>query len=349
MTYEAVLSDYLSRLPDDIDKREGSIAYDAGAPICAEIAKLYSDLSYAQESSMPDTAESEWLDRLVVDRGLSRRPATSAVITATMSGAGVPTGSRFTVGAIAYYVTSVKNGVYYLTCETVGTAGNISSGSLVPVDSITGLTSATITGISVEAEDEETDESLRQRYYESVNAYPFGGNVTQYKDYVNDIDGVGACKVIPAWNGGGTVKIIIASGTYGAPSDDVVTSVKETLDPDDNGDGMGVAPIGHHVTVVGAQLDSVDIGVTATYATGWTASSAQTSAEDAIKAYFEELAQTWGGDSDTITVKRVQIEARLIELAAFDDISSITLAGVEGNYTVKGSEYIPAVGTVTLS
>lgn len=347
MTFEKILSDALDRVTDDVDKREGSIIYDALAPACMEIAKLYSDLRYAEEQSFADSAGSEWLERLCADRGLYRRQATNAVITAKMTGADVAIGTRFSCGSAAYTVTEKHGDKYYLTCETAGTAGNIASGTLIPITTVTGLESAEIVGLDFEAEDDEADESLRERYYESVYAYPFGGNVTQYKDLVNQMDGVGGCKVIPAWNGGGTVKVIIASGTYGVPSADVVSFVKEQLDPDDNGDGMGIAPIGHQVTVEGVQPDTVNVEITAAYSTGWSAENAQASAEAAIKEYFDELAEKW---ENTVaqSVKRVRIEARLIELDAFDDISSVKLNGAESNYTVDSSAKIPMLGTVTL-
>ena len=41
MTYEAILEDALSRVPSDVDKREGSIIYDTLAPVCYKLAECY--------------------------------------------------------------------------------------------------------------------------------------------------------------------------------------------------------------------------------------------------------------------------------------------------------------------
>lgn len=40
-TYENILQEMLNRVPDDIDKREGSVIYDALAPTAYSIADLY--------------------------------------------------------------------------------------------------------------------------------------------------------------------------------------------------------------------------------------------------------------------------------------------------------------------
>ena len=40
-TFEYLMESMLSRVPDSLDKREGSIIYDALAPAAAELAQMY--------------------------------------------------------------------------------------------------------------------------------------------------------------------------------------------------------------------------------------------------------------------------------------------------------------------
>ena len=40
--------------------------------------------------------------------------------------------------------------------------------------------------------------------FDSMDAQSFGGNVADYKERVNAMNGVGGVKVYPVWNGGGT-------------------------------------------------------------------------------------------------------------------------------------------------
>lgn len=95
-------------------------------------------------------------------------------------------------------------------------------------------------------------ERFRRRYFDSLNSQAFGGNIADYREKVNGISGVGGVKVYPAWNGGGTVKLVIIGSDYGVPSDELIRAVKDTIDPEvDAGKGYGLAPIGHVVTVEG--------------------------------------------------------------------------------------------------
>lgn len=352
ITYEDILSRCLAAVPSDVDKREGSLIYDALAAGCLEIYNLYSDMSYAFEQSFPDTAESDYLDMLAADRGITRREATSAVINVSFTGAEVPLGARFSIEGNTYFVSGVNSSktVYQLTCEQIGTEGNYASGTVLPIDDVSGLESASIIGISIAGEDEETDESLRDRYAASVDAYTYGGNVSDYQETVDEMPGVGACKVIPAWQGGGTVLLIIASGDYNAASDDVVTAVKNALDPDDNGDGLGLAPIGHHVTVQSVTIEPVNFTVTCTYKAGYTADGEKAAITSAISDYLAELAGTWeSSGKSALIVRRAQIESRVLDVIGIEDVTAVTINGAEKNYTLASYENIPAAGTVTVS
>lgn len=352
ITYEDILARCLSAVPSDVDKREGSMIYDALAAGCLEIYNLYNDMNYAFEQSFPDTAESEYLDMLAADRGITRRGATAAVINVSFTGVDVPIGTRFSIDGNTYFVSSVNSDktVYQLTCEQLGSEGNHASGSVLPIDDISGLKSASIIEISAAGEDEETDQSLRDRYSASVAAYTYGGNVSDYQETVDTMSGVGACKVVPAWQGGGTVLLILASGDYGAVSDDVLTSVKTALDPDDNGDGYGIAPIGHHVTVQSVTIEPVNFTVACTYKAGYTADGEKAAITSAISDYLAELAGTWeSADKSALVVRRAQIESRVLGVIGIEDVTSVLINDAEKNYTLTSYKTIPGVGTVTVS
>ena len=74
----------------------------------------------------------------------------------------------------------------------------------------------------------------------------FGGNIADYKNKVELLPGVGAVKVFPVWNGGGTVKIVLVDSEWSVPSSELVEEVQEAIDPvGTQGTGVGLAPIGH--------------------------------------------------------------------------------------------------------
>ena len=90
-----------------------------------------------------------------------------------------------------------------LQCESTGEQGNIPFGDLIPINYIDGLETAKITEVLIPGEDEESVEDLRKRYFNSFDQQAFGGNIADYQQKTNALDGVGACKVYPVWNGGG--------------------------------------------------------------------------------------------------------------------------------------------------
>ena len=67
------------RVSDDLDKREGSIIYDALAPAAWEMASIYRLLFSAYDEAFISTATGVSLDRRVEEMGITRRDATKAV------------------------------------------------------------------------------------------------------------------------------------------------------------------------------------------------------------------------------------------------------------------------------
>ena len=62
MTYESILQKMLNMVSDDVDKREGSIIYDALAPAAYFLADQFFQLDNFVDLLLPDTALGEYLD-----------------------------------------------------------------------------------------------------------------------------------------------------------------------------------------------------------------------------------------------------------------------------------------------
>lgn len=258
----------------------------------------------------------------------------------------VPIGSRFSLEDLNYIVTEKINDLEYkLKCETVGIEANQHIGKLIPVDYINNLETAEITEILIPGEDAEETEHLRKRYFDSLDSQAFGGNITDYKEQVNAIQGIGGVKVFPVWNGGGTVKLVILNSEFKKPSDDLVNLVQTTIDPAQNQEmGVGIAPIGHTVTVEGVEETTVGIITTITYQTGWTWADIKVYVEDAVDKYLLELNQTWA-DNDNLTVRISQIETRLLSITGILDIANTSINGVQENLIVPKNN-IPIRGVI---
>lgn len=354
-TFDAIMGQMLDRVSDDLDKREGSIIWDALAPAAAELAQLYIELDTNINLSYADTATGDRLERRTMEFGISREAATKARRKGVFyaSGGGlvdVPVGSRFSGGGLNYVVLEkLSTGTFVMECETAGAEGNAYFGTLLPIDYIAGLASAQLADVIVPGEDVEADEALRARYIAALSQQPFGGNVADYKQKIGAIDGVGGVKIFPAWQGGGTVKATIIGSDYNPPSALLVGEVQTLIDPEVNaGEGLGLAPIGHQVTVAGVTSIDIDVETTLQLASEVTVGQVQPEIEETVAAYLLTLRQSWAGDSAALVVRVSQIEARILSVSGVTDISGTLLNGSASNVTLT-SEQIPAMGTVTLN
>ena len=342
-TYEYILNSMLDGVPAGIDKREGSVIYDAVAPAALQIRELYMNLEAVMRETFADTASREYLILRCAERGITPYAATEAEIRGVFD-TKIKDGERFTAGGVNFYVKEAIDGEnnYRLICETAGSKGNLSSGELIPLKTVNGLTRAYIDGIIVAGRDEEDTESLRSRYFLSFENMAFGGNIADYINRVKALDGVGAVKVKRAWNGGGTVKLIILGADFTVPSEEVTASVQQAVDPT-GGDGLGIAPIDHAVTVQAAQGLTVNIAADITYADGWSYEECKSLIETAADGYFKALAAKWS-DSDRLTVRISYIESRLLDIEGIVDIENTKLNGNAANLTVTGDK-VPVRGT----
>ena len=339
-TFENIIGSVLDRVPKTQDTREGSVIYDAVAPVCAELAQAYIFLDFLLDMSFADTAKGEYLERRTEEHGVTREGATYAVV----RGEFVPElnliGKRFNCGRFNYTVTGHNE----LTCETLGSEPNSVTGTLIPIEPIDDLVSAELVEVLKVGEDAEDDESLYQRFEESLRGKAYGGNEADYKTKTNAIEGVGGTKVTRAWNGGGTVKLTIIASDYSAPTQYLIDTVQATIDPTKDGQGVGIAPVGHVVTVEGVVGKPINIETTFTFADGWNWNSAKNYVFEAIDSYFKEIAKGWKS-TDTNMVRVSQLEARILNAGCVLDITNTKINGGTANIQLGFNE-IPVRGTV---
>lgn len=353
-TFEAIMERCMDRVATSVDKREGAIVYDAVAQAAAELAILYIELEYNRNRGFPDTAAGQDLTDKCKEGRIFREAATCAIRKGYFEGANgagydPPIGSRFSGGGINFAVIrSIGSGQCQLQAETAGAVGNGYIGTLYPIDSMEGLTAARLADILIPGEDEEDDETLRRRYLESLRSWAFGGNMADYRQKVLSMQGVGGCKVLPVWAGGGTVLVLLVDSEWKAPSDELISAVKNALDPAENsGQGYGMAPIGHSVTVRKVLEKPINVSLQLSYASGISYNDVKQAVEAAIQGYFQELVQSWA-DSTSLTVRISQIENRILDVEGIVDIGGTSLNGSPAN-AVLNMDAIPVLGSVTAS
>lgn len=348
MTYDYLMQRMLNRVSDDLDKREGSVIWDALAPAALELETAYLFLDWVLIQAFGDTADRDFLILRARERGLNPYEATYAVL----KGVFVPwdtdvSGKRFNIGEYNYEVgdpVTGEPGAYQMICETPGTVGHKILGTMIPIDYVEGLQSATATEILIPGEDEEETEHLRERYFNSFNNRAYGGNIQDYLDKTNSISGVGATKVIPVWQGGGTVKLIILNSSYDPASATLIETVQETIDPPPQGTGVGVAPIGHTVTVVTADEVPINILTNLEFSSGHTWDNMREIITATLEEYYVSLRKDWANNNQTV-VRVSQIETRLLAIDGIVDVSDTTINGYGRNLTLEINQ-IPVTGSV---
>ena len=357
MTYEQIMERMLARVPNNLDKREGSVIWDALAPAAMELESLYFVLQDFIKETFGDTASRPNLIRRASERGIIPYKASKAILKGIFD-VEVPLGSRYSLDDLNYTVTkfiqhNTGTGLYeyQIECETPGRDGGRKTGNLIPIDYINGLGRAEITELLIPGQDEEETEKLRQRYFDSFNMKAYGGNISDYKLKVHEIEGVGAVKVTPVWNGGGTVLLTVLDSDFNQASPTLIKKVQDTMDPTKDARGLGVAPIGHVVAVQGTSNVAININTSITFEPNFSWSLVKLKVEEVVKNYLLELRKSWALKnekvSNNLVVRVSRIEAKILDINGIMDIQNTTINGSPNNLQL--TEYqIPVWGGITV-
>lgn len=214
----------------------------------------------------------------------------------------------------------------------------------------------------------------RTDYLEKINAISGVGGVKVYRAWNGDIrpaelmppDGTGtwieqvsAPAPVKAWlqkvftaantrklTVGGTVKVVIIDSTFSTPSEALIDLVQTAVDPMENaGEGVGIAPIGHVVTVEGVLDETVDVAFDLTYQNEWDWEAVKPYVLETINRYFKELAETWADQEEPLVVRISQLESRILSVSGILDISNTTINEEAANYPLP-LDHIPVLGSV---
>jgi uncharacterized phage protein gp47/JayE len=331
-TYEEILQGMLDKVPSNVDKREGSIIYDALAPCAYFLAQQQFQLDNFVELVFADTAVDEYLDTAVSDFGLTRKAATAAIRQVTTSTA-ISIGTVWGINELTYTITElITTNQYKAKCNTAGTIGNQYTGALSPISNVTGVT-ATLGDVLTAGTDKETDDALRARLYNKVRMPATSGNAYQYKQWALEVPGVGDAKVFPLDSGPGTVTVLVVDDNKaivgGLP--EIVAEYIET-----------VRPIGATVTV--ASPTAKQISVTASLILDGSKTI------DEVKMAFNAALESFLSDTvfTTYSISYAKLGGLLLDTVGVEDYNSLTINSGTGNVTI-GSKEIPVKGTVTLT
>ena len=344
ISFEKTMSRMLDTISDDFDKRETSIIYQAVAMVVPELMLLQSDIELMEDEAFPDSCNYNSLVRFSGLRNIHPRQATRGVVIAEFS-KDIEIGTRFNCEERNYEVLEkINTNKYKLIAEETGHIESI--GDLTPINDMPDLRTAKITSVYLDGREEESLESLRKRYMESLDYQAFGGNRADYIEKVTSVDGVGACKVFrrPKATSSevGKITIVIVDTTYKNASRELIKNVASILTPTEDGEGAGLAPIGHKVTVVGAEKQTVNVKTRITIERD--IDNITRDLTKAVEEYLHELRTGFGSDEATV-VRISAIENKILGIKGVIDVSNTTINGVEKNLTIEDKS-IPVIGEV---
>lgn len=373
-TKENIENAMLNEVSNDLDKREGSLIQTAIGPVAWWLEGMYLTMNQIQKNSSPFSAVGDALDDVVALRGITRKQATPAVRKGVFD-AVVPSGSQFktingadSVIFVSGDLISEDSGsyTYVMTCQVAGTIGNNYSGALIPITAIPNLTSAVLTDAITEGTEEESDESLRQRFFNSFGSQPYGGNIAEYRKSILEIPGVSAVQIYPTWQGGGTVLCSILNGNYLPASQTLIDTVQNAICPSEVGEttpspnGYGVAPIGAAVTITTGTELAVNIEATiqfdANIVNGLELYTEEIEAQ--IMEYIESVRKTWGNALEThqisypVTLYTSRIVYAILNVPEVVNVTDLTVNGQSFTDLVltetSALQEVPVVGTIIL-
>ncbi|QHI73884.1 hypothetical protein Ami3637_02855 [Aminipila terrae] len=182
--------------------------------------------------------------------------------------------------------------------------------------------------------DTETDESLRQRYYEKINTPATSGNAAHYEQWAKSVTGVGSAKVFPTWNGAGTVKVVICNRNKRAADAKLIKDAAEYIETQ--------RPVGATVTVESVQEKAIDVTASVVLANGIELGQVKSEFEKVLTEYFKEIALTHK------YVSYAKIGSLLYGVSGVTDYSNLQVNKGTVNITLTDVE-LPVVGMVVLS
>jgi len=349
-TESSILATMIAAISTSISTTEGSATRNTLSPVAVEMAEGYVNLDNVIALFYPQTTYGIYLDNWTALRGMTRKPGTVATGIVTFTGTAttaIPTGTQVqTSGGLVFATTeevTIASTAIDATIqsEAVGTSYNVPTGSIASLPSaVSGVSSVTNASATTGGTDIETDAALLARFLESARNPSTSGNLSDYYNWALSVPGVGDAKILPLWNGSGTVKVVLIDTDKIPVTNTIVTAVHAYIE--------SVRPIGATVTYEAAAGLSIAISATLTLASGYTLVGIQSAVEAAITAYLKGIAFTNNLSTTQDYVSYAKIGDAILGVTGVMDYSGLTVNTGTANITVP-VEDVAILGVVSLS
>lgn len=349
-TQEAIQKRMSEQAASMINVDEGSMFYVATAPMAVELMQAYFNLERVLELGFAETTSGAYLDMRAREHGIERKLKTKAKGKIKIEGnigTVIPKGSLFSTEDGLTYILDDTKIINDTTVEGTVTASdygklyNTEANTVVvlPV-SISGVTSVTNLLPIKDGTDEEADAALLERLLSHVRKPATSGNVYQYQQWAESLAGVGGVKVLPLWNGPGTVKIVIIDEERVPASENLVSEVSEFIE--------SYRPIGAQVDYVSAIGITINIDANVIISKGHTLDEVLGLFNTNLVRYFKnDVAFEVDSKNLPVQVSIAKIGSIMIETEGVEDYSELKINGDTKSITLNLDE-VPVKGSVNL-
>lgn len=342
-TSDAIRHDILNDYGGSINTSEGSFASDMAAPVALEISKTYGAIDRALQYMFLDGVEGAELDLRAGEYGITRKPGVKATGSITINGTNgvaIPEGTAAMTDDGLRYLTDAAvtiadgSAAVTVTAERVGYMYNVSASQITRLyRNIIGVTAVTNTA-TAGGVDVETDDAMRARLLVRMRTPATSGNAFHYQNWALEVTGIGAAKVLPLFDGPGTVRVLVVSPEREPVVSEIVDACAAHIEE--------MRPIGADVTVVSALAHNITVTATVEVTTETTIAAVRTAFMDALTDYFRSVAFI------TNTISYNKITHLLMSVEGVVDFTALLVNANTINITID-DDSVPVLEGVTLS
>lgn len=338
-----ILEIMLSNVDSELDKSVGSFIYDVLSPVAIELEKLLKQAEQILDKGFADTSTGKDLERIVSEVGITRKKSTKAsgYVTITgINGSKILKGDMVATDSLNYLFLEdkvIENQTIdvLVECEIDGVEGNIPVGAIKYFPkTLQGLQTVTNKQAFENGYDTEDDESLRERYYIKVRTPASSGNIDDYKQWCLETNGTGDCRIIPLWNGNGTVKVVVINSNKVGADEKLINSVKENIEKN--------RPIGATVTVISAKEIPINISFNINIESNYELENIKNQIKDTIKDYLKEIAF----NKEYVSIAK--IGAFILDTDGVVDYTELTVNSSTDNIKIE-NEQVAVLGEVIIN
>lgn len=318
------------------DRSVGSFVYDVERAAAIEFELQQARIDEVYKKLDIYNLHGDELTRFVYQQtGVERKLATKAILPVIISGA---EGSKINIGDVVSagdinflsveekMIDSSGSMEVLVECELAGSIGNVPAGAINKFPTtIPGLVNVYNPEPSTTGYDEETDESLIERYFERKQNPGKSGNPAHYKQWAKEVTGVGDARVFPRFNGPLTMRVVIINQN-GLPADsELVDATYEHISTE--------MPFGvDELLIESATAVPIDINATLHLVEGYTEAIVIETIKSNISSYLAKNA------FKSNVVSYAQLGALIIESEGVLDYENLEINGGTANIPITDDE-----------